>query len=322
MTPENPKPPKIILSLPRCGTHFFWTRHVASGQYQLIYDADRVPALKVLSEHCGGKLEFLSASSRNPNYNFEYNSLVETAGPMTAAEHLQWLQRKYDATDPHELFHKIMALQDTGGRRLLAINRFCYTISYDELFEDISYTIDHALEALGLLCDWIREYHADTSVVMVVRDIPAWVDSLLMLWGPEHRRRIARRLEEFAPAVVWCRDRKIPVFRMGEAIRAVKAGHLDFEPHVSPLSSADIEAMASEARSCVGKIDTWPVPRNRFRFGRFLSYITERDPILRTSLVRSIGTLPHTLSAAMPFLGRRIQEDFDGEILNNARIQE
>ncbi len=321
MNTESSKSPKIVLSLPRSGTHFFWTRFVASGRYQLIFDADRVPALKVLSQHCSGKLDFLYPPPKNPNYNFQYNSLVETEQPMTAAEHLQWLQEKYSASGPHELFERIMALQDTAGRRLFSINRFCYTISYEWLFNNISYTIDHALDALGLLYDWMRQYDSNSSFLLVVRDVPGWIDSLFMLWGAENHPRVAQRLAEIPRLLDWCRLKEIPVFWMKDAIRAMNEGDLEFERRIVPLADKDFDRIGRSLAACREKLSTWPCPQNAIRFGRLLSYLKERDPVLRTSWVRSVGSLPLRMAKWLPLIGRRIQEDFDGLILNNAKIR-
>jgi len=321
MTADSLKSPRIILSLPRCGTHFFWTRLVASGRYQLIFDADRIPAFKVLSEHCSGKLQFLYPPPKNPNYNFQYNSLVGTNRPMTAAEHLDWLKAKYSASSARDLFEKIMDLQDTGGRRLFSINRFCYTISYEWLFTNITYDIDHAMEALGLLCDWMRQYDPNTSIVLIVRDVPEWIDSLFMLWGAKNRPQMAQRLLELPRLLDWCRLRGIPVFWMRDAVRAVNEGVLDFETRISPFADDDFERMARSLAACREKLTDWPSRQNVIRFGRLLSYLRQRDPVLRTSWVRSIGTLPLRMSKYLPFIGRRIEEDFDGLILNNAKIR-
>ena len=321
MNADSLKSPRIILSLPRCGTHFFWTRLVASGRYQLIFDADRIPAFKVLSEHCSGKLQFLYPPPKNPNYNFQYNSLVGTNRPMTAAEHLDWLKAKYSASSDRDLFEKIMDLQDAGGRRLFSINRFCYTISYEWLFSNISYDIDHAMEALGLLCDWMREYDPNASILLIVRDVPEWIDSLFMLWGAKNRPRVAQRLLELPRLLDACRLRGIPVFWMRDAVNAVNEGVLDFENRIAPFADDDFERMARSLAACREKLTDWPSRQNVIRFGRLLSYLRQRDPVLRTSWVRSIGTLPLRMSKYLPFIGRRIEEDFDGLILNNAKIR-
>ncbi len=121
---------KIILTLPRGGTHFVWSRFVSSGSYQLIYDADRIPALSVLADNCKEKLDFLCPSPINPNYNFQYNSLVDLNEPLTAAQHLQKLSERYSAPPGFELFKKIMSLQDSGNKCLFSINRFIYTCAY------------------------------------------------------------------------------------------------------------------------------------------------------------------------------------------------
>lgn len=321
MTPTGANAPRMLLSLPRCGTHFFWAHLVASGQYQLIYDADRIPALKVLSEHCGEKLDFLWPPPKNPNYNFQYNSLQETERPMTAAEHVQWLMEKYSASSDRDLFMKIMRLQDMGGRRLFSINRFCYTISYEWLFTHISYSVDHALEALGVLCDWMREYDPNTSVVLIVRDVPAWIDSLFMLWGAKRRPRITRCVREMPRVLDWSERNQIPVFWMRDAIRAVNEGHLDFEERIRPFTTEDFSQIARSAASCLEKLSTWPCPRNAIRLRRMFTYLRQRDPILRTSWVRSIGILPLGMAKYLPFIGRRIKKDIDGLVLNNARIR-
>ena len=216
---------------------------------------------------------------------------------------------------------KIMRLQDTSGRRLFSINRFCYTISYEWLFTEISYSVDHALEALGLLCDWMREYDPDTSVVLIVRDVPSWIDSLFMLWGAKRRPRITRCVREMPRVLDWSQRNQVPVFWMRDAIRAVQEGHLDFEERITPFAAEDFSQIARSAASCLEKMGTWPAPRNAIRLGRLCAYLSQRDPILRTSWVRSIGTLPLGMSKYLPFIGRRIEEDLDGLVLNNARIR-
>ena len=321
MNNDNRKPTKIILTLPRCGTHFFWTRFVSSGKYQLVYDADRIPALKVLGEHCREKLDFLYPAPRNPNYNFQYNSLCEMTRTMAATEHIGKLKEKYSSADDYDLFRRIMDAQDTQGKTLLSINRFCYTISYDWLFKEISYSIDHALQALGLLCDWMERYGAKFSIMLIVRDVPDWIDSLFMLWGPKRRSRIARRVDELGPVLDWCRKRHVGVYWMADAIDAVNGGNLEFEGSIEPFGDADFERMAEGIARCRGELSNWQAQPNKIRWGRLLNYARQHDPILRTSLVRSIGTVPLNLGKRIPLIGRRIRRDFDGEILNNAKIR-
>ena len=127
---------KIILTLPRCGTHFLWSRHIASKNYQLLYDADIIPALSVLADKCPEKLDFLNLASENPNYNFQYGSQWAACENMTAKEHLEYLKSKYRAVSSFDLFNRILNLQDNTTKYLFSVNRFVYTNSYHFLFHN------------------------------------------------------------------------------------------------------------------------------------------------------------------------------------------
>jgi len=160
----------IFLSLPRTGTHFVWSRLVASGQYQLIYDADRVAALAVLREEYDKPLEFLYPAPLNPNYNFQYNSVREAPGPLNADQHLALLARKYRCSgEPEELFHRIMAHQDNGTRTLFSVNRFVYTCRYSHPFKDFVWTISMATRALALFEEWLGRGPYEHRTTIIVR---------------------------------------------------------------------------------------------------------------------------------------------------------
>jgi len=314
---------KVYLTLPRCGTHFIWSRLIASGRYQLVYDADRLPALLVLSRECKETLKFLYPAPKSPNCNFQYNSLVEADRPLTAAEHVARLERKYAAPAGLELYKKIMALQDHGDRILFSINRCVYTNRYEFLFEEFKFTIHHAIEALRQFHAWVCRTEEDPVFVMVIREVPDWVESHLLLWGDRERETIRQRLDDFPVILGAVRGLGIPVFYMHDVIRMMNEGVLDFEDHLAPLSDAESDAAC---RRAADQLSRGLVLRGRrappIRWGRLLQYLREKDPIKRISLVRSIGTFPLNRAGLIPFLGKRIQEDYEGTALDNARIQD
>ena len=312
----------MILSLPRCGTHFIWSRFIASGQFQLIYDADRLPALMVLGKYCNEKLDFLYPAPSNPNYNFQYNSLHEVDKPLTAAEHVARLAEKYYATEGYELFQAIMSRQDVRAKTLFSVNRFYYTNNYDYLFKNSVYTIDYALEALDLLYDWMHRWESKSTFVMVIRKVPEWLDSMSMQLGHSGLAIIAQRVKDLPKLLDRCQTKSIPVFWMEDVIRAMNSGVLDFEGQLHPLAHQDFEEIAQSGQECLETLQSCNVKQARFRFNRLLAYLKERDPVLRTSLVRSLGSFPDvSRSKYIPFLGRRIRTDLDGQVLNNAKIK-
>ncbi|MBN2583285.1 MAG: hypothetical protein JXL80_09460 [Planctomycetes bacterium] len=312
---------KIFLTLPRCGTHFIWSRLVESGRHQLIYDADRVPALTVLARHCAEKLSFLCPPPENPNYNFQYNSLSDCREPLTAAEHLERLSRRYDAEAGFNLFSRIMSLQDAGDRSLFSVNRFVYTLRYDFLFEEFHYTIEHAIESLRLLHEWVHRLGVDPLFVLVVREVPGWIASQFAMYGRQAGDMIAARLRDLPPLLAAVGQLGVPVYRMKDVISAFDREDYDLAGGLEPLGGDRLDAMAAEALQQLDDIRPTGDPPPQFRLGRFVQYLRERDPIKRTSLVRSIGAWPQNHSGLIPVLGRRIRADYDGLVLNNARVR-
>lgn len=321
-TGKGSRPTKIILSLPRCGTHFMWSRFIASGQFQLIYDADRLPALMVLSKYCNENLDFLYPAASNPNFNFQYNSLHEVDKPLTAAEHVARLAKRYSAPEGYELFQAIMSRQDVGSKTLFSIKRFCYTMNYDNLFKKGVYPVDHALEALDLLYDWMHQWESNPTFVMVIRNVPEWIESLSMLWGRDNWALLAQLLKDLSKVLYQCQTKSIPVFWMKDVIRAMNSGILDFEEQLHPLVPQDFEEIVQSEQEYLEMIHSG-VPKQKaiLRLDRLLAYLKEKDPVLRTSLVQSLGSFLLGYYKFIPFLRRRIRTDIDGQVLNNAKIK-
>jgi len=318
-------PVKIILTLPRCGTHFIWSRLVQSGRYQLIYDADRIPALDVLGGQYDGKLDFLCPPPANPNYNFQFNSLSEVDVPLSAREHMDRLMRKHSAASPFELFQKLMALQDNGSRMLFSINRFVYTCANDHFHgTSFEWSTECAMKALRLLHEWFGALGRPVRFMLVIRAIDDWIQSQMQRRGADQTRVVRRRLEGFPVLIQNCRELGIPVFEMNEVIRTINAGSLDFDQALRPLPAADLGEWLHQvdARQAALQPRQPTVAPKMFRAGRFVQYLREKDPIKRTSLVRSIGYLPVRMSPLLPVIGRQIRRDCDGVVLNNARIRE
>jgi len=313
---------KIILTLPRCGTHFIWARLIASGRYQLIYDADRIPALQVLSMYYNKKLDFLYPAPINPNYSFQYNSLKDIHEPLTASEHLKALEKMYHAQPGYELFNRIMSLQENDGRCLFSVNRFVYTGSYKFLFKDFEYTIHHAIRALTLMHEWMARSEYDPLFMLVIREIPEWIKSQFVLMGDDKdsRDQAIKRLEELPVVLKTCQNLKIPIFFMRDVIKEMNENKLNFESALKPLSDSVIEEICNTVKFHMSDIEVFRQRDNTKKyFKRFLQYIVEKDPFEKISLVRSIYRLP--IPRRIPYLGRRIQADYDGVILNNARIK-
>ncbi len=312
---------RIILSLPRTGTHFFWSRLVVSGRYQLIYDADRLPALAVLSEAYDKPLDFLYPRPLNPNYNFQYNSVGEAGRPLTAGEHLGLLARKYRCRpDPEELFHCILSRQDHADRILFSINRFIYTCRYSFPSNDFCYTISHAIKALNLLEKWLGQGPYRHKTVMIVREIDEWVRSQIQMQGLKNIGFVRERLEDFPAVMAACGQLGIPVYDMAQAIAAVTDGMLEFNQGVNALTATAIQALCARAGAAINGLPARPTSGSLFRPQRFLQYLSEPDPIKRLSLVRSIGLLPVALAGVLPVLGKIIRQDYEGVALNNSSI--
>lgn len=185
---------KIMLSFPRCGTHFMWTRYIHSGRYQLIFDADIIPALSVLADECDETLGFLFPSPKNPYYNFAYNSLVDAKRRLTAKQHLEMLLHKYQASNDFDLFRKILDLQDSSGRTLLSINRFVYTTSYKFLFNGFNWKIEHAERSLRLFYKWISLCEYKFDFAMVIREISPWAKSQIKMYGGGSQKQGCKKI--------------------------------------------------------------------------------------------------------------------------------
>ncbi|PIQ85240.1 MAG: hypothetical protein COV74_09795 [Candidatus Omnitrophica bacterium CG11_big_fil_rev_8_21_14_0_20_45_26] len=320
------RPIKFILTMPRCGTHYIWSRYIQSDRYQLIYDADRIPAFEVLSQCYQGKLNFLRSEALNPNYNFQYNSQIEVNEVSSAKEHLAFLSKKYGAEAGYDLFEAVMARQDNRDRSLFSINRFIYTCSYDFLFKDFEWTIHHAVQALRLLHEWaFRLKGYEPQFVFIVRSIQDWMISQMAMMGKRSLSFLERRLNDLDIILTSCQVLNIPIYAMGSVIRAMEEEGLEYEKIVKPLRADDIAAMRKEIKDGIQPLTNGSkplrLPNSRFRIERLIQYLKEKDPIKRISLVRSIGSIPLKLSKCVPFVGPRIQSDFEGVALNNAKIK-
>lgn len=312
---------KIILTFPRCGTHFIWSRYISSGRYQLIYDADRVSALTVLADKYKGRLDFLYPSPRNPNYNFQYNSLSYVDRSLTADEHLDWLSRRYSAKRGSELFDRIMLLQDNDKRSLFSINRFIYTCSYDFLIKNYEWTIEDARESLVLFHEWLRSGRYNYNFVMVIRNIPDWIKSQMLMMREKEEYLIPKRIREMSYMLKVCIELEIPVFWMEDVIGTINDDNLDFEHKLTPLRNSDIDDTRNQLEKYYGiiKTDNMKIKQlnKAIRMDRLIQYLAEKDQIKRTSLVNSIGWLPIKMSKYIP----KIKNDLDMTILNNAKVR-
>jgi len=306
--------------MPRCGTHFIWSRYMQSGRYQLIYDADRIPALSILARECQEKLDFLYPAPINPNYNFQYNSLSNIDRILTAKEHLGILMAEHECSTDNELFKRIMLLQDCEPeeRSLLSINRFIYTTSYDFLFRNFEWTIENAVESLGLLHSQFASSGYDPVYVMVIRNIPDWIDSQVKMYGKIRKDLIIRRTQEIPIVLGTCFDLDIPIYYMKDVIRNIKDGKLDFEIHMPSISRKEIDEIIRNLSSIT--MPNMGAHPKYFWGTRFIQYFREKDAIKRTSLVRSIGTSRNVLER-IPIIGKQIRDDYNGIILNNAKLR-
>ncbi len=315
---------KVILTMPRCGTHFFWSRFVSSENYQLIYDADRLPALSVLADNCKEKLDFLYPSFINPNYNFQYNSLIEVNESLTATQHLQKLSEKYSARPGFELFEKIMSLQDSDNKCLFSVNRFIYTCAYGPyepaLFKDFLWTIEHATQSLKLLCEWFRRAGYAPDYVMIIRKIPEWIRSelLTMPTSKDSKNIVIQRLNNFSLLLKTCQALNIPICWMSDIINGINKNSLDFETSLAPLENYEIEAINDNREEYIAMAKEFTKIK-LIRWKKLIQYITESDSIKRISLVRSIGKRPDRIGKIL-FLSKQIKKDLNGVILNNAKI--
>ena len=312
---------KVIFSFQRTGTHYLWSRCIKNNQYQLIYDADRIPALEVLAKYYHKPLTFLTGPIINPNYNFQYNSISENKKLMTAAEHLEFLRNKYDAKTNKEAFFNCMARQSGENTPLLSVNRFVYTNWYLELMDEFVWTADHALLALKKFYSWLEESPYDIEVSLVIRPLKEWIHSQINLLSKSQAELIGKVSISCLKTAEICSENNIPIFLLKDVINAVEKGHLDFEK-VAPIQ--DFESIREEWWS---DREIWRFIKDipyenapRFRPRRFWEYIKERDPIKRTSLVRSIGTLPFFVGRRFPVMQRFLERDESCAALNNARL--
>jgi hypothetical protein len=307
---------KVILSLPRCGTHFLWSRYVRSGKYQLIYDADIIPALSVLSETCSEKLKFMCPPPSNTNYNFAYNSLKDTGEPLTAKEHLQFLFQQYGVNSAQELFNKLLSLQDNNNKTLFIINRFVYTCSYDFLFNEFNWPLANALKALTLLKKWLHESGISYEFNMIIREPEDWSFSLRQLCK-RRKDMVALRLKEFKDVLDYCISAHIPCYAMDDVINLTNQRNLNFSATLPPLEISVLRNFSKHATELSEQDFTSSTPLIRIK--RFLEYLQEPDDFKRTSIVRSIGD--YGVLSRLPILGERIRKDYEGNILNNAKLR-
>lgn len=306
-------------------THFIWSRYIDSRRYQLIYDADRIPALSILADKCQEKLEFLCAPNPNPNYNFQYNSLNEVSESLTAAEHLANLGRKYSASSSYESFCNSLALQDISHGSLLSINRFIYTTSYDFLFKTFDWTIADATQSLRRLKEWFDQSGYAVEYVMVIRNVADWIQAQALLYGEAGPPLILRRLRDLPILLRSCQSLNIPIFSMDHVIKTIKLGQLEFWQDLSPLNSIHIQSMLDQAKASItaierGNVGAIKAGKNK-RLYRLIQYLSEKNPILRTSLVRSLSSSHLKILENFPAIQQQIQQDYEGVLLNNAKLK-
>jgi hypothetical protein len=215
-----------------------------------------------------------------------------------------------------------MALQDSGDRVLFSVNRFVYTCANDHfLGSGFEWTADFAMESLRLLHNWFARLGNSVRFSLVIRRMDDWIRSQTQRRGADQLEVLHRRLDGFPLLLETCRELAISVFEMGDVVRAMNQGQFEFESVVEPLSTGRLREMEREAASKSSVLAPGPTPTPAlFRARRFVEYLRERDPVKRTSLVRSIGYLPVRMSALLPVIGRQIRQDCDGIVLNNARI--
>ena len=278
-----------------------------------------MPALIVLAERNKSPLKFLYPCAANPNYNFQYNSLSEAGKPLTAQEHLSLLQDKYGASDSMDLYQRIMDRQAPGKRLLFSVNRFCYTGSVDHLPE-IEWTITDALKSLELLWKWQLSYNPNTRFVFVCREIKEWAFSLIQLLGDDGVERVRRRLSEFPAVLEWCKDHSVPIYLMDSVIKSMNGGQCNFETNTDPIDDSTRIGLAKTAFDCNLQFPNIKSSPKFFRLSRLTQYLLEKDPVRRTSLVRSLGSVLLKTHSLIPLLGKRITKDLEGDCLNNAAI--
>ena len=314
-----------IFTVPRCGTHFIWGEFIKSQQYQMIYDADRLPALNLLSKNYTKKLDFLlsdnkdySLTAENPNYNFQYNSLVDWMGSsLTAKEHLEKMKEKYNTSNTDELFHRILELQDIKqDKELFSVNRFIYTMNYDFLFDGFEWSSEHALEACDSYLELLKPY--TTRNILIIRKYPDWISSRLKMLGGD---RLVKESKSLSMLTKRFFELGIPIYYMNEVIDVVKKGNVKFWNFIEPLTSDEVKIFCEQADKDVSRLAIKTKRNSLFRPRRFIQYLFERDDFRRLALVRSFGSLPFKFFHLIPVLGERFKRDINGSILNNAKIK-
>jgi len=298
-----------------------WTRLVSSGKYQLIYDADRIPAFNVLEKYCDEKLTFLCPPAKNLNYNFQYNSLRDINVALTPREHLEVLKEKYLSAETGKgLFDRIMSVQDNSDRVLFSVNRFIYTSEYEYIFDKFEHTVEHARESLQLFHEWLSDGPYEPVFAMVIRDLPDWIKAMSSM--RISREKISKFVNGLSPVLDACLELKIPVFVMKDVISVMNAGELDFEKKAIPLPEDSIREVILSSKDALRGFSTRKTGQQLLRLDRLKQFLSEKDPIKRSSLVRSIGKIPLKSAYMFPSfkISKRIIESFEAVALDNSRI--
>lgn len=306
---------KVVLSFPRTGTHFIWSRYISSGAYQLVYDADVIPALHVLAQKYQGTIESLYPPPLNPNYNFQFSSITEIDKPLAPTEYLQFLSKKYGTGTGFELFEKVLSEQDCQDKTLLFINRFIYTCSYNFLLDNFEWSIENAIASLKLLHEWSLRSKHNFKWLLITRDESEWATSQARMGVSTSL--IKKRLSEYKRVIDECNALSIPIFSMKAAIQCVNSNIINFENAITPYKY-DMPATSTQTLKIIE--DDNALKKTFHYFKRTLSYIIERDCYKRTSLVRSIGFFKY-IFLLIPHIRRRYVNDYEGVVLNNAKIK-
>jgi hypothetical protein len=297
-----------------------WSRLVSSDRYQLTYDASIIPALYILSKHYEKSLEFLYPSPLNPNYNFQYNSLKTLNKAVTPQQHLDHLQNIYGGSGAFEIFQNCLEKQSIDKeKKLLIINRFVYTTRYYDLFDDFVWTIDHAMESLKTLLDWLHKLGISPSTTLTLRRNPDWLKSRLNMLGSQQKHDVVYILED-APKLIECaQNREVPIFWMKDMIATMNKGTLEFADVTSPADKNEVKESWLSKEKYQPLVDDWKSDKaTNFRVGRFIQYLGS-DPIERTSLVRSIGRVPQFVLGNTPILKTMYEKDVTCVALDNSK---
>lgn len=306
---------KVVLSFPRTGTHFLWSRYIASGAYQLVYDADAIPGLYILSKKYEGTIKSLFPAPRNPNYNFQFSSLCEIDKPLSPRQYLEFMSKKYSADIGFDLFEKALALQDCNNKTLLVINRFVYTCSYNFLLDNCEWAIEDAVESLRIFYDWSKQSSHAFNWMLLTREEPEWLRSQARMGASNDL--IERRLREYKKVMDVCGELGIATYSMHDVVACLNNNIINFENVISSGKSDLATAKTISATSA--KTDR--LHRRLLHYlTRTLSYLKEKDDYKRLSLVRSIGFFKY-LFYVSSYLSKRYVRDYEGAILNNAKIK-